>query len=73
MADSSFIDPSSAVLFFDVNNNGTTAQTSTAITRVQTLGQAHVLFSCVRLLMQGQVVEDIFKFWTSLRAAFTFD
>ena len=62
MADSSFIDPSTAVLFFRVNNLDTTAQTATNITRVQTLGQAHVLFSSARLLMQGQICEEISSF-----------
>ena len=61
-AESSFIDPSSATLFFRVNNNDATTQTSTNITRMQALGQAHVFFKSARILLQGQVAEEIQDF-----------
>ena len=57
-----FIDPASAFLFFKVSNVDTTAQTATAITKCEPLGQAHVFFSNARLLMQGQVLEEISDF-----------
>ena len=60
-AESSVIDPSSAILFFRVNNDSTT-QTSINITRMQCLGQAHVLFKSARILLQGQVAEEIQDF-----------
>ena len=62
LAESSFVDPSSATLFFRVNNGDETTQTSTNITRVQAFGQAHVFFRSARLLVQGQVAEEINDF-----------
>jgi len=61
-ADQSWLDPSSAYLYFRVVNNDTTAQTPTAITRCEPLGQAHVFFKSARLLLQGQVAEDLQDF-----------
>ena len=58
-ADANWLDPASAMLYFTVRNLDQTAQTSTNITRMLPLGQAHIWFSRLRVLCQGQLVEQI--------------
>ena len=61
-SDQAWGDPSTGFLFFRCNNRDTTAQTSTAITRVEPLGMGHVFFKSGRLLLNGQVAEQIDDF-----------
>jgi len=61
-SDQAWGDPSTGYLFFRVNNRDTTTQTSTAITRVEPLGMGHVFFKSGRLLLNGQVAEQIDDF-----------
>ena len=61
-SDQAWGDPSTGYLIFRVNNRDTTAQTSTAITRVEPLGMGHVFFKSGRLLLNGQVAEQIDDF-----------
>ena len=54
-----WIDPSTVMLYFKVNNKDATAQTSTNITRMQPLGGPHIWISRLKVLCQGQLVEQI--------------
>ena len=58
-ADGQWIDPSSIILYMRVNNKDTTAQTSTNVTRMEPLGQGHMFIQRLRVLCQGQLVEQI--------------
>jgi len=58
-ADANWIDPASVLLYFKVNNKDTTTQSPTAVTRMQPLGGPHVWISRLRILCQGQLVEQI--------------
>ena len=51
-------DPASVLLHYKLVNKDSTAQTATSVTRVEPLGQAHVFFSSMRLLVNGQLLEE---------------
>ena len=58
-SDSNWIDPASMLLYFKVNNKDATAQSASAETRMEPLGQAHMWIQRLRVICQGQLVEQI--------------
>ena len=58
-ADGQWIDPASMLLYFRCNNKDATAQSANSVTRMEPLGQAHIWFSSMKILCQGQLVEQI--------------
>jgi len=58
-SDANWIDPASIVLYYRLNNKDATTQQPTAVTRMEPLGGPHIFIQRLRVLCQGQLVEQI--------------